>query len=124
MHADHCTGARCQHGADGFRGNVLRFAVYLGEHRYRSGIDDAGYRGEEGAGRHHHLVARAYPQSLERHVQRYGAVLQGDGVFGTGPFGKFLLELVAFLAGPVVDPVGQDDIAYRICLFFREAWPW
>ncbi|MNZ80622.1 hypothetical protein D3C78_992640 [compost metagenome] len=123
MHADHRTGTRRQYRADGLGGDVLRVAIHLGEHRHRTDIDDAGNRSEEGARRHHHLVAGTDAQRLQRHIQRHRAVGQGDGVLGAGPGGEFLFELTTLLPGPVVDLVGQNHIANGIGLFLGEGGP-
>ena len=123
VHADHRPGARGQHRADARGGDVLRIAVDLGEHRCGAGVDDAGDRSEEGPRGDHHLVAGADFQRPERLVQGQGAVGQGDGVAGAGPVGEFPLEFPALLAGPVVDPVGQDHAAYGLGLFLGEGRP-
>ena len=123
VYADDGPGARGEHRADGCHGDVLRVPVHIGEHRHRAAIDDGRGRGQEGARRDHHLVARPDTECQQRRIQGHRAVGQGDGVFRTGPDGELAFEISPLLAGPVVDPVRKQHIADGIRLFRSKIRP-
>ena len=52
------------------------------------------------------------------HIQGNGSISESDSEPGVGPGRKFFFKLAALLAGPVIDPVGQDNISNGIGLLF------
>src|SRR3546814_1892904 len=93
------------------------------------GVDDAADRGEEGARRHDHLVARiaavdsADPESVKREVECYRPVGKSDGMAALAPIREFAFERAAFVARPVIDAVRPQYRRDRLRLLLGEVRP-
>ncbi|MOA16339.1 hypothetical protein D3C78_1365500 [compost metagenome] len=123
VHADHSAGARCDDLGNGRRREVAAVGIDFGKNRRGACIHHAGNAGNEGARRDHHLVSRANAQGFQRHIQRQCAVTQGDRMRRAAPGRKFLFERAALGARPVIDLVGQNNVAYGIGFFRSKAGP-
>ena len=108
---------------DRFGAQVLAHRIDIGDDRGGAAHDDAARRGDEGAGGGDHLVAGADAVAGEDQLQGDGAVGQGNGVPAVAMGGKFLLEFAPLGAGPVVDPVGEEDLFDGVGLFLGEGGP-
>src|SRR5690606_18697742 len=98
--------------------NVLAVRVYVGEYWDRAAVHDGGRGSQKGARRDDDFVPRADIQGFEGSLQRKGAIGQAHRMRAAGPASEFLLELTAVLARPVVDAVGQDDVADGVSFGF------
>src|SRR5690606_28866608 len=108
MNADHCLGTWGQYSADGFSRYVLLVTVYFSKYRDSPSIDDTRHRSQECAWRDNHLITCTNAQCQQRHIQRYRAIGQRDGMLGASPCSKFFLELTTLLPRPVIDLVGKN----------------
>lgn len=81
-------------------------------------IDDGRSRSQECPRGHHHLIASSDPEGLQRYIQGNSSISESDSEPGISPGRKFFFKLAALLAGPVIDPVGQDNISNGIGLLF------
>jgi len=97
--------------------------VDIGEYRRRTGIDHAGYGGKEGALASPPLSSPVRCQARAERDRGQRAVADRDGVFLPDPRGELLLELPAFLAGPVVDPVGAQHAGDSRDFLLRKGRP-
>ncbi len=118
VNTDDRLGALGQDSTDGVNGHVLGIQVDIGEYWNGPDIDDGRSRGQECPRGHHHLIANSDPKGLQCYIQGNGSISESDSEPGVGPGRKFFFKLAALLAGPVIDPVGQDNISNGIGLLF------
>ncbi|MNE27337.1 hypothetical protein D3C80_1207430 [compost metagenome] len=120
VNTDNGPRTRCQYRANGFGSDILGIPVNFSKNRDRPGIDDAGHRSKERPRRDNDFVTAANTQRIQCEVQRNGTICKRYRMSRPDPSSELLLELTALLACPVIDLVGQHDIANSIGLFFGE----
>jgi len=86
VHRHYGFGARRDAAFDVFYINVKRLRHHLAENRRRADGENRLNRGGESERGHYHLVAGADVETVERYMQRGGAVGDSDGVFRAGVF--------------------------------------
>jgi hypothetical protein len=98
-----------EHSCDGFGGDVTALIVDVGEYGCRADQAGAGRRGDEGARRYDHLVARADAKRPQRQLQRNRAVCQGYRTAAAEARRACLFEGEDVRPGPLIDAPGAEN---------------
>src|SRR5689334_789646 len=124
VHNDDRLRARGESGGYGVGSQVPAVAIHVGAHRLRAPHHNTTRRRNEGAARHDHFVAWTDIETIQRKLERDRTVSQRDAVLASRELGELALERSSFIARPVVDLAGTQDLRDRLDFIRRERRPW
>ena len=123
MHGDHGSGARRYRLGEGLGRDILTNRIDIGENRRAAAHENRACRGDEGTARHHDLIARTDPQSVQCQFQGQTAVGHGNAVFTAAGASEFFFKASTFCPGPVVHLAGAQHPRGSLNLLVDEVRP-